>query len=119
VPPIGPDEFRRKVHRILSAVYGGLRNIPNNVRWDMDDTVQMAELLVGDSFASYNHDRLTTLVFAAHEECLRAELSSCNPQYMCLRFWPRLREGKVGVRHPTIEQAIESFRVSYPSRRLA
>lgn len=55
--------------------------------------------------------RLTRLVIGAHDECIRVEISPCAFRYLKIEMWPREgREGCISRRHPTIEQAIESYR---------
>ena len=60
--------------------------------------------------ATFDFDSLTYLVFLAHWFCLRVSIKPCNFRYLRIVFHKRLRDGDIAVRHPTIDQAIESFK---------
>jgi hypothetical protein len=49
-------------------------------------------------------------VVAAHDECVRLEVSNGGPYQLRLSFWVRQREGRMSERHPTLEAAIEVCR---------
>ena len=110
MPTIDPDEFKAKVERILSAVFGGLHRIPNKIKWAVNASFQMAEILIPGDLATWDFSNLTVLVLAAHEEAIRVSLSACNFRYMRLMMHPRLREGCISQRHPTIDEAVAMFR---------
>lgn len=110
MPTIDPDEFKAKVERILSSMYGGLHHLPNKIKFTLGQDFQMAEINIYGDLATFDFGRLTWLVLGAHDECVRVEVNACNTQYLKLRLHPRLREGGTFQRHPTIEEAIALFR---------
>lgn len=63
-----------------------------------------------NSLSTFDFDGLTRLVLMAHEQCIRVEVSPASPNRIRIAIWKREREGDTYQRHPTIEQAIESFR---------
>lgn len=64
------------------------------------------------SFATYDYDELTRLVIAAHDKCIRVCIMPYKFKELKIAIWKRQREGGMSKRHPTLEQAIESFRKS-------
>jgi len=61
-------------------------------------------------FSTFDGSKLTTLVIGAHEEAIRVEIEPCNPSYLRVCMWQRQRDGEISQRHPTIEQAVETYR---------
>jgi len=60
--------------------------------------------------STFDFDGLTSLVLMAHRDCIRADISGSGPGMVRLSIWKRdKREGRMYEKHPTIEQAIESF----------
>lgn len=62
------------------------------------------------SLATFDFDDLTRLVLLAHACCIRVQVESSGPNKLRIAIWKREREGSTFERHPTIEQAIESYR---------
>lgn len=60
--------------------------------------------------STFDGSKLTTLVIGAHEEAIRVEIEPLNFSHIAVCMWQRQREGGICKRHPTIEQAIESYR---------
>ncbi len=60
------------------------------------------------SWATYDYDLLTRLVFLAHHMALRVELQPSRNQYVRLMFHQKSRSGKYES-HPTLRQAVERF----------
>lgn len=60
--------------------------------------------------ATYDGNSLTRLVLMAHEKCIRVGVSPLGKTTLEIAIWKRQREGCMSERHPTLEQAIESFR---------
>lgn len=97
----------------FSAFYGGEHHIPAGkhtgsigvkawgVGWTVTDD--------SGSLASFDFDGLTRLVLAAHDQCIRVEVSPAG-KALRIAIWRRQREGAMSSRHPTIEQAIEMHR---------
>lgn len=65
----------------------------------------------GFSAATFDFDGLTRAVLMAHERCIRFEIAPSGPRMLKLIFHKRhTRDGCMSKRHPTIEQAINTFR---------
>lgn len=62
--------------------------------------------------ASFDFNGLTRLVLMAHDKCIRVSVQPSSKATMEIAIWKRQREGSMSERHPTLEQAIESFRKS-------
>lgn len=62
--------------------------------------------------ATYDFDKLTRLVFMGHDKCMRVGVHPNAFKTLRIAIWKRQREGGMSSRHPTLEQAIESFRKS-------
>jgi hypothetical protein len=60
--------------------------------------------------ATFDFDTLTRLVIAAHDHCVRVEVTHSGPKMVKIYISQREREGDGFVRHPTIEEAIQTFR---------
>lgn len=60
--------------------------------------------------ATYDYNELTKLVLMAHDKCIRVGVSPLSKQVLQISIWKRQRDGGMCQRHPTLEQAIESFR---------
>ena len=61
--------------------------------------------------STYDFDRLTRLVIAAHDAAVRLEVEPRTFRHLAITIWPREREHtSVWGRHPTMEQAIARFR---------
>jgi len=71
-------------------------------------------------FATFDFERLTALVFLAHDMCMRAELQHGGPGRVRIAVWQRrTREGHNWERHPTIEQALALWRRTHPDPELS
>lgn len=109
------NEFQRKAVRLLCR---GMRCGP----YDLDRTFKTAEW-GGDHYARFvvyarggrlctiDGDGLTRLVIGAHEEMIRVDVSPHTFHHLEIMMHQRhSRESGIGVRHPTIEQAVDSYR---------
>ena len=66
-----------------------------------------------NGFATYDFDTLTRLVVRAHDAMIRAEIVPSGPRRIGIAMWKRhTREGCMGKRHPTIEDAILTHRIT-------
>ena len=67
----------------------------------------------GNWAATYDFDGLTRAVIMAHDQMVRFEIAPSGPRMLKLRLFQRhKREGRMSERHPTIEDAILSFRAA-------
>lgn len=65
--------------------------------------------------ATHDFDTLTRLVFLAHDHCIRVGIGPVNQQMLEFMFHPRdCRHGTLPKRHPTIEDALSSWRNTHP-----
>lgn len=69
---------------------------------------------IGD-LSTFDFDKLTRLVFLAHDRCIRVEVSNSGPRMVKISIWKRQREGSMWQRHPTMEQALEQWRKCNPA----
>lgn len=90
----------------------GIYNL--TIRWDRAEwrgRDGLSFVLYTGGLSTYDFDHLTRLVIGAHDECIRVCLEPKAPRYMRLSMSPRDRDGdNISTRHPTIEDAISSFR---------
>lgn len=64
--------------------------------------------------STYDFDELTKLVIGAHEMMIRVSISASKKNHIVITFQERTaREGETWLKHPTIEQAIESYRSKF------
>ena len=103
------EPFEVRAERLLNRVFRGLHHCPKIKKQGGD--FPWWEINPYGDLATYDLDTLTRLVIAAHDECVRAEISSSGPRRVRVLLHPRYgREGDFSKRHPTIEQAILNYR---------
>lgn len=100
--------FEACVADILGAAYLGIYHIERVDRGEWKS--YRVEVVVDNDLATWDFDYLTRLVVLAHDACVRLSIGHGGPRRMKLCFWPRLREGGISERHPTMESAIASVR---------
>lgn len=72
----------------------------------------------GGYWATFDFDRLTRLVFLAHDRCIRAEFEGSGPGLIRLVLHKRhSRDGRMSEKHPTIEQALSAWRLHHPKEQ--
>lgn len=106
--------FEARVMNILGIVGNGLYNAPiaKRIHWDYSGPGRGVAVLWRTDLPTYDFDTLTGLVLLCHEARIRLSIDSCNPKYLRLCFWQRQAEGEmVYQRHPSIEQAIEKWKL--------
>lgn len=60
---------------------------------------------------TFDTDGLTRLVFAAHDRCCRLEVDAGGPHRVTIKLWKRAREGSRARRHPTLEAAVDDWKL--------
>lgn len=65
------------------------------------------------SLSTYDFDELTRLVFLGHEMSIRVSIEPCNFHFIKLVFHRRQKEGDKYHRHPSLDEAVKSFRAFY------
>jgi hypothetical protein len=111
------NEFQAKVMDILGMVAGGIYNAP--IAWDAVQWTGWGHGIAvpwrsGNCFSTFDGSPLTRLVFLCHEARIRGEIRIHSPGYFLLCFWPRVAEGGIGERHPSLDEAVASFRAYLP-----
>lgn len=112
------NDFQAKVMDILGIVGGGIYNAP--IAWDAIQWKGWAGGVAvpwrsGNSFATFDSAPLTRFVFLCHEARIRGEIRIHSPNHFLLCFWPRVAEGGVGERHPSLDEAVAGFREYLPA----
>lgn len=105
-------DIERELVTVLCAAF---RRRPYNIRgldkiesWGDGASAQ----IVDDHLATIDGDGLTRLVLAAHDRCVRVWIKANSSRMLEIQINQRTREGDLGQRHPTIEDAVASWRAS-------
>lgn len=105
--------FQTKVADIIGMVAGGIYNAP--ISWKSAEIdSRFVSVVWRDEFATWDFDALTKLVFLAHTARIRVSMSAVGPRYTRVMFHPRVHEGCVGKRHPSLDEAVAAFRADLP-----
>lgn len=92
----------------FAEFYGGKHHFPKGgvKEWGYGWCVNHDQ---GD-LATYDYNALTRLVLMGHDKCIRVSIQPHAFKTLRIVIHKREREGGMSSRHPTIEQAIETFR---------
>ncbi len=106
-----------KAMKVLEIAFLGEHHLPYEVKvYPLGGGREMVETNVCDGLSTFDFDRLTRLVLAAHDCCVRVEIDSSGPRMLKLRLHPRQgREGEMWQRHPTMEELLEAHRKHNPA----
>lgn len=91
----------------FSVLYCGEHHIPGGgvkpfgLGWSVNH--------IGD-LSTFDADKLTRLVFLAHDQCVRVEVQQGGPRAVKICIWKRSREGSISTRHPRLEDAVAKWR---------
>lgn len=108
------SELGRQVADLLGDWQRGIYHIGRFVhQTDWKNTHWIEVILPDSDLATFDSDGLTRLVVLCHDRCIRMVVVAVTNRYIRLIFHPRKREGQMGERHPTMEQAIETIRKEY------
>lgn len=66
--------------------------------------------------ATFDYNKLTTLVLMAHDKCIRVSIMPYNFNTLKICIWKRNRNGGFSNRHPTIQQAIDEYNSNTPKQ---
>jgi hypothetical protein len=103
-------EDQRYCYQMLCDWLGGKHNVPAVKPCGMGIKV----CVHSGNLSTFDDHRLTSLVFFAHDRCVRAELCNGGPSRVGVKLHRRKnREGCVMDRHPTIEQALTQHRMGW------
>jgi hypothetical protein len=117
-----PSTLGYRVVQMFEILECGLHHCDNEqmakVDWTNPFCIKVNYYARG-GLSTWDFNRLTVLVFLAHDFGIRVEIYPCNFAYFKLLFHQRYaREGDICDRHPTIEQALEVWRRLHSSREL-
>jgi len=106
------SSLAKKSLMILSYTFGGIHHLDYNQRKKLRYADEHCfEYVTSDSFATWDSNKLTTLVVLAHELMVRLEIDSHSFRYLKIRFWERTcRKGSTYERHPSIDEVIKYWR---------
>lgn len=94
-------ELFRGAHHIPGRQWGGAENVRGEHG--------MFKVVLRHEMATHDAELLTRLVFLAHDRCVRAFIEPAG-FYMRIGITNRLRDGLIMTGHPTLEQAVASWR---------
>jgi len=98
----------------LSDLFGGFHHICGRLHeWGTGIKLNCTQ---SNWAATYDFNGLTRAVFMAHDRCIRFAIEPSGPGMMGLIVHKRHKraEGRMYERHPTIEQALKSWRENNP-----
>jgi hypothetical protein len=99
--------------RMWASIVGGFHHVVGEIK-DAGRGIRVTAYASG--FSTFDFDRLTALVFAAHDACIRVELAQSAPAKVAFYLHKRhAREGAMHLRHPTIETALTEWRKRNPA----
>ncbi len=105
--------FSERAEAVIAEVFGGLHNAPK-VRKVRDD---YWKLNAYGGLATFDDSRLTTLVFAAHRHCVRAEIDHSGPRRVKIILSDRKgRTGSMFTRHPDLQEALNIYYGATPEQ---
>jgi hypothetical protein len=97
--------------QMIFDLIGGEHHLYNKIK-EWGDGIQYN---TGESFSTFDYDKLTFAVFLAHDRCIRMSIESSGRGLIRVCLWKRKnRDGRLNERHPTLEQAITTYRESFP-----
>lgn len=105
------SDFGCKLANMLDQWQRGIYHIGKEVRhkrvnWKSDRYI---ELVLHGTFSTFDDDRLTRLVFLAHNYRIRVEVSAAAKAYMKFQFSPRKESGYLYERHPGLLEAVQDW----------
>jgi len=107
-------KFKERVEGVLAAAYRGLHHVPSSNKGIEFNGDYVAVVRVHGSISTTDNDILTRLVFAAHDQCVRVEISPCNPHFFKIVLHPRVRGDSYTECHPRLSEAIDKYRKNHP-----
>lgn len=102
--------FQARAVDVLCAAFGAPWNAPwiwRRADWHWGGGIAVCARTTP---STYDFDHLTRLVIAAHDACVRAEISPASSAHIRIALHARKRDGSRYARHPTMEEAIARFR---------
>ncbi len=96
---------------LLGELFAGIYHLDKKElpKVDWENTHHIVVKTGERAMSTFDNSELTRLVLLAHHYCLRAEISGTKGG-LILMFHRRERDGEISRRHPTIDQAVETFK---------
>ncbi len=106
------NDFQKRAVDLLCASQGcGPYDLKCFKRADWNYGVGVRFVLRRPRLSTFDGSSLATLVIGAHEEMIRVEIEPATFYDIAICMWPRQsREGETWRKHPTIEQAVNTYR---------
>jgi len=99
--------FPVRAERVLTRTYRGIHHAPKIHKRMAGSEFEHWEVNHYGDLSTYDFDTLTRLVVAAHEDCVRASISSSGPRMVKITLHNREgTEGSIFMRHPRMQQAV-------------
>lgn len=103
------NPFQRRAMDILGIVGGGIYNAP--ISWDaMQWSAKYVVVPWRNPLSTWDFSALTLFVFLCHEARIRGEVAARGFRYVEISLHERVADGGSMRRHPTLDEAIASFR---------
>ena len=97
-------EFPQRAEAVMLAAFGGKHHWP---KMTYHEFPQYWECNPYGDLATFDDDKLTKLVVAAHEQCVRVSVGPSGPGRVKIVIHNRKgREGRMHERHPTMDQVL-------------
>ena len=104
------SDLGRDVADLLGELFSGIYHIQDEVlKADFADPY-CVDVLLHRSLSTYDFNHLTCLVFLAHHMALRVTIGAARNGILRLQFHRRERDGGTSKRHPTLDEAVCSFK---------
>ena len=111
-PSMVMSDLGKHVADLLGELFYGIYHINQNsldrVNWENQYHI---EISIGwTSWSTFDFSNLTRLVFLAHHRAIRVDLSPCNFTHIELMFHQRSRSKEIARGHPTLDDAVKTFK---------
>jgi hypothetical protein len=94
--------FADRAEEVLAKVFDGCHKAPKVNKYKVGTEFEVWEVNTHLDLSTYDPDRLTRLVVAAHNYCVRATVRHSGPGLVKIQLWPRNRHGNRCNRHPKL-----------------
>ena len=98
------SELGWKAAKALDMIFSGLHNVPHTIgsrkAFDLTRSDYIGVIVSDGGFSSFDFDRLTRAVIAAHLFQVRIEVNPHGRGYFLIRFHNREADGPMWARHP-------------------
>lgn len=112
------SELGKNVADLLGELFRGIYHLDYKQlrKVDWSNSYYIEFILGWKTLSTFDFDELTRLVFLAHHMAIRVEISPHAFKFIRLMFHQRNRDGDFAHRHPTLDDAVSTFKnnVSIP-----